>query len=197
MRVGKRVHNFNITPREYSSRGKNNLFPDFYRCPNPRCSYHDRLWRNGFYQRNVIYFDATYTVFIQRYRCPVCGHTVSALPTFLLPHYQYALAVIFLCFEAITIMRMSYKRAADYVRPGYLQHQHIYFYKQRFRSCAKLCVPVLISLGCLQPMQHASYFFILAWVTYIKSHSTVDSFAVRFLEIWSISFLSKSLADLF
>jgi transposase-like protein len=195
IRPGKRVHNFEITPREYSSRGKNNLFPDFYKCSNPKCSYQDRLWRNGFYRRNVIWFDAIYTIFVQRYRCPVCGHTVSALPTFVLPYYQYALAVIFLCFQAISIMKMSYKQAAGHVHSRYLKEQHIHFYKDRFNSCAKLSVPVLLNLGCVSPIQNDNSSLLFTWVTYIKCHSTAESFTVRFLEMWSISFLSKALAN--
>lgn len=34
------------------------------------------------------------TAWIQRYLCPVCGHTTSVLPSSLLPRYQYAISAI-------------------------------------------------------------------------------------------------------
>ncbi|MGI5823383.1 MAG: hypothetical protein ACOX6Z_05510 [Dethiobacteria bacterium] len=45
------VHNFNISPREYLQRGKENNFPSINICPC--CAYPSTLPKHGFYWRNV------------------------------------------------------------------------------------------------------------------------------------------------
>lgn len=80
-----KIHNFRLFPTEYYARGKNNMLPVLVDCLNPQCYFHGVLWRNGFYERNAIWFDGPHRIRIQRYRYPVCRHTVSLLPSFLAP----------------------------------------------------------------------------------------------------------------
>ena len=60
-------HHFHINMREYSARGKQNLFPDLYGCPNPSCPYEGRLRHHGFYERHLLSLLGTYLIVIQRY----------------------------------------------------------------------------------------------------------------------------------
>jgi hypothetical protein len=90
----QRIYWCHIPLTEYCRLGKLNLFPEFGRCPHKKCFYNGRLRKHGFYSRSAITLDGIMTVWIQRYICPSCGHTVSALPSSLLPHFQYAISVI-------------------------------------------------------------------------------------------------------
>jgi hypothetical protein len=66
-------------------------FPELDRtCP--RC-HEGRLWRHGQYERWVLSTGACRLLPIQRFRCPVCGVTVSLLPDFLSPYARYLLRV--------------------------------------------------------------------------------------------------------
>jgi len=86
------IHAFNISPREYYIRGKKNDFPGIETCP--LCSYPSTLSRHGFYWRNVLFRKTQYRIPILRLKCPSCGKTISLLPDFLLPHFQYSLEYI-------------------------------------------------------------------------------------------------------
>ena len=81
-----------VAAQEYYSHGKQNLFPTLHTCP--RCHAHDSFWLNGFYQRNVITESAMYRIYVRRLRCKRCGVSVSMLPSFALPRYQYAAHVV-------------------------------------------------------------------------------------------------------
>ena len=47
---------------------------------------------------------------ILRYYCPGCGHTVSFLPSFCVPHKQYSAGVISLCLQLIFACGMSLRQ---------------------------------------------------------------------------------------
>src|SRR5690554_7532481 len=79
-----RKHHFHISIQEYYRRGKENLFPQIYNCPNPKCTYEGRLRFHGFYSRNVLTMNETLVIFIKRYFCPDCRKTVSLQPSFVL-----------------------------------------------------------------------------------------------------------------
>jgi len=113
------IHAFNISPREYCLRGKKNDFPRITTCPC--CSYPSTLLRHGFYWRNVLFCKSQYRILILRLKCPSCGKTVSLLPDFLLPHFQYSLGYIL---EAIRQFFMRSKTTIYY--------QLLQFYRRRF-----------------------------------------------------------------
>jgi len=80
---------------QYYLLGKQNIFPEINGCPHPNCPYKGRLRHHGFYSRNAISLTRVDLVWIHRYYCPIGRHTVSVLPTYLLPHRQYTVAVVY------------------------------------------------------------------------------------------------------
>jgi len=130
-----KMHHFRITVQEYHARGRENLFPDLYGCPNSCCHFEGRLRRHGFYERNVLTLLAVYVIFIQRYYCPACKRTVSLLPTFLAPRFQYSLSCLFFVLFQTVVRRISFVRTAEKVnvhsRRCEMSHQHITFYRKR------------------------------------------------------------------
>ena len=113
------IHAFNISPREYYIRGKKNDFPGIETCP--LCSYPSTLSRHGFYWRNVLFRKTQYRIPILRLKCPSCGKTISLLPDFLLPHFQYSLEYIL---GAVRQFFMQSKTTIYY--------QLLQFYRRRF-----------------------------------------------------------------
>jgi len=112
------IHNFGISPVQYYNNGRNNKFPAVKRCPF--CN--DLMIENGFYTRYVISFsNKSYLLFIKRYRCQYCNHTVSILPSFLLPYFQRSLKAIFFSLEQY----FFHKKYS-------LTKQQVYFYIHRF-----------------------------------------------------------------
>lgn len=114
------IHAFNITPLEYFQKGKKNDFPRINICPC--CAYPSTLPRHGFYWRNALFLKFHYRIPILRLKCPSCGKTISLLPNFLLPHFQYSLEYIL---EAVRQFFVQSKTAICY--------QLLQFYRQRFR----------------------------------------------------------------
>lgn len=80
-------HDFLIDLSQYALLGRSNDFPDLECCPI--CRAKNRLKRHGFYERNAIEAEVTFRILICRLLCPDCGKTVSILPIFLLPYFQY------------------------------------------------------------------------------------------------------------
>ena len=128
------------------ARGKDNLFPDWYDCPNPKCKYIGRLWQIGFYERNAISSTTVYRIVIKRYRCPACRRTCSLLPSFLAPHVQYPLAVIFCYIRLIALMKMPFAAAAALASET-MTYQQVSLYKCRVEGKRGLCQAVLRELG--------------------------------------------------
>ncbi len=66
--------------------------------PRPRCCPHcealDRLIGHGSYPRNAVDPQHSTAIRVKRFFCPVCGKTVSVLPTFCLPRRHYQTATI-------------------------------------------------------------------------------------------------------
>lgn len=86
------IVNFQQSIEEYLELGENNFFPEFFSCP--MCKSQKKLEKHGFYSRNVVLLKDFYKIFILRYYCPCCGKTVSLLPSFLLPYFQYPLFIL-------------------------------------------------------------------------------------------------------
>jgi len=71
------------------------LFPDApSRCIFEDCRMPVKMKKHGFYKRYVISYRFSGYIYIRRYICPCCGRTISFLPGFLAPYFQYALPYI-------------------------------------------------------------------------------------------------------
>lgn len=85
--------------------------------------------KHGFYTRFALTLTATYLIFIQRYYCPSCKRTVSLLPSFLAPSFQYTLACIFFSFYLIAVRLLTLESIASKINPSSgrteMSHQHI------------------------------------------------------------------------
>lgn len=125
-----------VSPREYARQGEDFEFPVPETCPNPECLMPIFPKKHGFYKRNCLDFAYRGPILIRRYYCPYCGKTVSYLPSFCLPYYQYSLAVIYLVITNYFKSSMSYDRTVRQFRDHYpdlqLSIQHIEFYILRF-----------------------------------------------------------------
>lgn len=79
--------------KEYIYKGKDYCFPEppFCRCHNPKCNRLVQFKKHGFYERSFVcsFFDGK--IVVRRYICPLCGHTISLLPSFCLPRFIYAM----------------------------------------------------------------------------------------------------------
>lgn len=93
------IHDFNISVSKYAENGKLNNFPTFSSCLV--CKAVGCLREHGFYERNTVLGSKAYRIVIRRYVCCDCGRTVSVLPNFLLPFFQYSLFSIVSCLTEI------------------------------------------------------------------------------------------------
>jgi len=65
-------------------------------CPQgcPECGGEGCLIGHGYYQRKAQDEQQSYLIWVKRWLCKICHHTVSVLPNFLVPHRQYLVEVI-------------------------------------------------------------------------------------------------------
>ena len=61
-------------------------------CENPECDCHV-LYKHGCYRRTAVTKRRLIEIPIYRWRCPVCGQTVSVLPNFLVPWRHFVTLV--------------------------------------------------------------------------------------------------------
>ena len=146
-------HYFPYGLKEYCRRGRKNLFPDLYGCPNPCCWYEGRLHRHGFYTRNALSILFTSTAVIQRYLCPRCKKTVSILPTYFAPHFQYSYACIVFALYLLAVCRLTMSDIAATINEfsGQLKmsYQHIAFYRNRLWRNTPLVIMFFGSIGVI------------------------------------------------
>ncbi len=124
------------SPFEYARQGANFEFPVPDACPNPECLMPIPPKKHGFYERNCLDFTYRGRILIRRYYCPYCGKTISYLPSFCLPYFQYSLAVIYVVITNQIDSNMSYAQILRQFRDYYpelpLGMQNIEFYLLRF-----------------------------------------------------------------
>jgi len=77
-----------MSPQDYTQRFREVEWPILKACPI--CGAHAKLLGHGWYRRNALPTRETeLVVMIHRLLCPACRKTVSLLPSFLLPFFQY------------------------------------------------------------------------------------------------------------
>lgn len=118
-------HHFEIGLEEYVRKGKENDFPILDNCPNCGCHAPGNIHKHGFYWRYAIQGDEASRLPIRRVRCLNCQLTVSFLPDFLLPYFQYTLPEILR-----NIKRLLEKKQAVEER-----RQLMNYHLKRFLNC--------------------------------------------------------------
>ena len=113
------------------------LFPEApEKCPHKGCHKPIKLKKHGFYGRNIISDEYTGLIYIRRYICPICGRTLSMLPMFCLPYYQYSLVaiVLILCRIFCDLKSLSGIIRENHNTYPALERRHLRLYKQRFEG---------------------------------------------------------------
>ena len=88
----QRIFDPRVTVEQYAT-GVGIQYPVFDECPI--CGARAKLIGHGSYDRNALpSLSLVFLLAIKRLLCPVCHRTVSLLPWFLLPRYQYSLRLI-------------------------------------------------------------------------------------------------------
>lgn len=184
-----RYYHFHINIQEYSARGKQNLFPNLYDCPNPSCPYKGRLRHHGFYERYLLSLLTTYLIVIQRYYCPRCKFTVSLLPSFLVERFQYSLSYIFYVIYLRFIRCWALGRIATFLnscgRPEF-SVQHVVFYLGRLSENFTLVRGLLGSWDMVVGSHPDRAFVYLVLKPTMLRRLNVDFFALN-----SMSFMAK------
>lgn len=124
------------SPQEYASLGRDYPFPQPACCPYSDCLMPIPLKKHGFYLRYLIDSGFYGKILIRRYYCPYCGRTVSYLPSFCLPYFQYSLVLIYLVISGYFQDELSRNQILAMVRAQYeglqLEEQQLSFYIHRF-----------------------------------------------------------------
>ncbi len=120
------------SPQEYAAQG-------YVEPPRPRICFSCRIGKphkHGFYRR--FYLDGLncFRIAIRRYRCPRCGITVSFLPSFCVPKFQYSLHVLWKVLhlrfeEGLTLRKCIEELLKIFPQLDWLP-QRISFYAKRF-----------------------------------------------------------------
>lgn len=188
------THHFHMSIQEYFNRGKDNLFPDIYGCPNPSCCYEGRLRRHGFYSRNVLSLTGTYIIFIQRYYCPFCRRTTSLLPSFLASRFQYSISCIIFTFIQLGICNLSFKSIAEKInlraKRSEMSYQHISFYWKRLLQNRPMITGFLGSKGIVLNNQESA-FWLKDFVYEIYRHIGLAQFNSEHFNFQGRHFMSK------
>jgi len=119
------------TPQAYAEgRG---MFPGApEKCPHKGCHAPVRMEKHGFYERYMVDWEFAGRIRIRRYICPMCGRTVSMLPSFCVPNMQYGVEIIIMA-----LLIAAEYNSARYAgtkwpgRPASLTRWHIIYYRKR------------------------------------------------------------------
>jgi hypothetical protein len=127
-------------PTDYRIEDGAGAYPDApAKCPHRDCGMPVKMKKHGYYRRYLITKAFKGYIRIRRYKCPVCGKTVSMLPAFCLPNFQYGVGVIWgaLCdlLRGTPLNRVLRNLKADF---GALTRRHLGYYRSRFRENQKL-----------------------------------------------------------
>lgn len=108
------VTQFSMSSKQYILEFENLQHNRPAKCPN--CGVPNSLHTHGYYWRNVVSDKYEERIPIARFYCKVCSLTVSLLPNFVLPYFQYslefiiaALRIIFLASFKITALQRFYR----------------------------------------------------------------------------------------
>jgi len=105
----------------------------------PMCGKHAEFKKHGFYQRMAITLTAAILIYVRRYRCTQCGRTLSFLPHFCHPRFQYSILAIFLYLKEILSAtsisaEFTLRGLKELYRHIDIGRQHIRFYLNRIKT---------------------------------------------------------------
>lgn len=185
-------------PQEYVSLGRAFPFPEPESCPYPDCLVPIPLKKHGFYVRYLIDADFHGEILIRRYYCPYCGRTVSYLPSFCLPYFQYSLIMIYLVLRGYFLKELTQAQILARIRVSYKHvhwaEQHLSLYIHRFLgnlNRIKVGIRQLLPEVILPEKGQDKNKGIKKVLTIIKSgFKDIQTFSQRFFDSCRHSFLS-------
>jgi len=124
------------TPEEYHRLDKKFPFPQPSFCPSCRVPVAPK--KHGFYWRYLLTINFKQRIRIRRYYCPYCKKTLSYLPSFCLPHFQYALEIIYFALQLFFVHGYSARLCISLLRQtmndtcSCWDRAHLQFYVRRF-----------------------------------------------------------------
>jgi len=185
-----------VPPEEYARLGKDFPFPQPTSCPNPGCLVKVPPQKHGFYQRNVIAANFCGRILIRRYYCKYCRTTISYLPSFCLPYFQYTLEPIYRALEYRLRKFLSLRACLARFKELCWEPAHLRFYARRFLAGLARLELVLrqmypqVSLPAKGNLrEEASYLLLI-----LGGFGDIRSFSVRFYAACGRNFLAP-LAD--
>ncbi|HEY5563786.1 MAG TPA: hypothetical protein VIK72_18870 [Clostridiaceae bacterium] len=104
---------------------------------NHKCNKLVQFRKNGFYER---YFSSSCfdgKIVIRRYICPLCGHTISVMPSFCMPKYINALENIFEYICSVFHRYGTIKECLEELNMNSgmnISRQLLYHYRKRFKE---------------------------------------------------------------
>lgn len=190
-------HRFPYGLKEYCRRGKQNLFPELTGCPNPSCTYEGRLRHHGFYPRNALSILFVGIALIHRYYCPACRRTVTLLPTYFIPRFQYSYTCILFAFYLLAVCRLTLNNVCtsvnDFSCQLRLSYQHIRFYRNRLLENAPLLILFLGSMNIVLDKRELSCD--LKFIENILKQlerCDMELFSISYFSLFKRHFMSKS-----
>lgn len=121
-------------PAEDFSTQNSSLFPEPpQRCPFKDCALPIQPKKHGYYTRYFVSKTFSGILYIRRYICPACGRTISILPVFCLPKFQYSGLDIIQMLHELFQGGLTLKRYVEGLRQYFpaMDRRHINYYKKR------------------------------------------------------------------
>ena len=122
-------------PKTYSGKNCVGQYPEVpCRCPQKGCGMSACMKKHGFYSRNILLKGYVGVIRVRRYKCALCGKTVSMLPSFCIPYLQYgAEAVIWAAGLALRTTVNAAAKACLSSLP-FITRRHITYWLARIRG---------------------------------------------------------------
>lgn len=120
------------------------------KCPFKDCHFDVNFKKHGYYERYYISKTFTGILYIRRYICPVCGRTISMLPVFCIPKFQYSYPDIINFLHGAYQDGETIKGYAIKLREYFpsIERRHINFYKRRLLENRKF---IQLGLNLISP----------------------------------------------
>lgn len=176
--------------------GKDTLYPEApLKCPHPDCGVRVKMKKHGFYSRWLIDTRFMGKIKVRRYKCPLCGKTISMLPSWCISGFQYSINIILGILEDVASNNNVLLTARRWRRKiSSLSRRHVHFYVSRIRKRQKILEFVLneISPGKIVRTSGDT-----SWLKRFLSERTLHDpceFNIRFHNITGKSFMSSEIS---